>query len=64
MSNQQGSLLLFGENNYHKMMSSKETRLTVKINDLIISEGVSFNIVFKNKVKGGVIFGKDHIQRF
>ena len=64
MSNQQGSLLLFGENNYHKMMSSKETRLTVKINDLIISEGVSFNIVLKKNVKGGVIFGKDHIQRF
>ena len=49
MSNQQGSLLFFGENTYHKMISSNETRFALaisdlKISDLIISEGLSFNI--------------------
>ena len=33
-----------GDNNTHKMITSNETRLTVAIADIIISEGPSFNI--------------------
>ena len=33
-----------GDNNTHKMMTSNETRLTVAISDLNISEGLYFNI--------------------
>ena len=33
-----------GDNNTQKMMTSNETRLTVAITGLIISEGLSFNI--------------------
>ena len=33
-----------GDNNIQKMMTSNETRLTVAIADLIISEGLSFNL--------------------
>ena len=42
-----------GDQNTQKMMNSNETRLTVAISDLIISEGLSFNISQKprfNKV--------------
>ena len=33
-----------GDNKTQKMMTSNETRLTVEISDLIISEGLSFNL--------------------
>ena len=42
-----------GDNNTQKMMTSNETGLTVAIADLIISEGLSFNLSQKprfNKV--------------
>ena len=40
-----------GENNTHKMMTSNETRLTVAISDLIISEGLSCNLSQKPRFK-------------
>ena len=40
-----------GDNNTHKMMTSNETRLIVAITDLIISEGLSFNIFQKPRFK-------------
>ena len=33
-----------GDNNTQTVMTSNETRLTVAITDLIISEGISFNL--------------------
>ena len=46
-------MYFMGDNNTQKMMNSNETRLTVAIADLIISEGLSFNLSQKprfNKV--------------
>ena len=43
MINQKCFLSLFGINNYHQIMSSNEASLIVKIDDLVISEGISFN---------------------
>ena len=43
-SSQRGSIFFMGYNNTQKMMTSNETRLTVAIADLIISEGLSFNL--------------------
>ena len=40
-----------GDNNTQKMMTSNETRLTVAISDLIISEGLSFNLSQKPRFK-------------
>ena len=40
-----------GDNNTQKMMTSNETRLTVEIADLIIYEGLSFNISHKPRFK-------------
>ena len=40
-----------GDHNTQKMMNSDETRLTVAIADLIISEGLSFNIAQKPRFK-------------
>ena len=40
-----------GDNNTQKMMTSNETRLTVAIADLIISEGLSFNLSQKPRFK-------------
>ena len=40
-----------GDNNTHKMTTSNETRLTVAITDLIISEGLSFNLSQKTRFK-------------
>ena len=40
-----------GDNNTEKMMTSNETRLTVAISDLIVSEGLSFNISQKPRFK-------------
>ena len=40
-----------GDNNTEKMMTSNETRLTVTIADIIISEGLSFNISQKPRFK-------------
>ena len=41
---QKGSIFFTGDNNTQKMMTYNETRLTVEIADIIISEGLSFNI--------------------
>ena len=40
-----------GDHNTQKIMTSNETRLTLAISDLIISEGLSFNIVQKPRFK-------------
>ena len=40
-----------GDNSTQKMMASNETRLTVAIADLIISEGLSFNLSQKPRFK-------------
>ena len=40
-----------GDNNIQKMMTSNKTRLAVAITDLIISEGLSFNIYQKTRFK-------------
>ena len=40
-----------GNHNTHKMMTFNETHLTVAIADLIISEGLSFNIAQKPRFK-------------
>ena len=40
-----------GDNNTQKMMTSNETQLTVAIADLIISEGLSFNLSQKPRFK-------------
>ena len=39
-----------GDNNTQKMKTSNETHLTVAIADLIISEGISFNISKKPRL--------------
>ena len=41
---QKGSIFFMGDNNTQKMIPSNETHLTVAIADLIISEGIYFNI--------------------
>ena len=46
-----GSIFFMGDNNTHKMMTSNETRLTVAISDLVISEGLSFNLSHKPRFK-------------
>ena len=40
-----------GDNNTQKIMTSNETLLTVAISDLIISEGLSFNLSQKPRFK-------------
>ena len=50
-SSQRGSIFSMGDNNTQKMMTFNETRLTVEISDLIISEGLSFNISQKPRFK-------------
>ena len=40
-----------GDNITQRMMNSNETRLTVEISDLIISEGLSFNVYQKPRFK-------------
>ena len=40
-----------GDNNTQKMMTSNETHLTFAIADLIISEGLSFNLSQKPRFK-------------
>ena len=40
-----------GDNNTQKTMTSNETRLTVAITDIIISEGLFFNIAQKPRFK-------------
>ena len=40
-----------GDNNTQKMMTSNETQITVAISDLIISEGLSFNLFQKPRFK-------------
>ena len=46
-----GSMFLMGDNNTQNMMTSNETRLTVAISDLVISEGLSFNLSQKSRFK-------------
>ena len=50
-SSQSGSIFFMGDNNTQKMMTSNETRLTVAIADLIISEGLSFSLSHKSRFK-------------
>ena len=40
-----------GDHKTHKIMTSNETRLTVTIDDFIISEGISFNLSQKPRFK-------------
>ena len=44
-------MFFMGDSNTQKMMTSNETRLTVAIADLIISEGLSFNLSQKPRFK-------------
>ena len=44
-------MFFIGDNNTQKMMTSNETRLIVAIVDLIISEGLSFNLSQKPRFK-------------
>ena len=46
-----GSIFFTGDNNTQKMMTSDETRLTVAIVDLVIYEGLSFNLSQKPRFK-------------
>ena len=48
---QKGSICFMGDNNTQNRMTSHETRLTVAISDLIISEGLSFNLSQKPRFK-------------
>ena len=47
---QKGSFFM-GDNNTQKMITSNETRLTVTIADIIISEGLSLNLSQKPRLK-------------
>ena len=44
-------MFFMGDNNTQKMMTYNETRLTVAIADLVISEGLSFNLSQKPRFK-------------
>ena len=48
---QKGSIVFMGDNNTQNMMTSDDTRLTVAINDLIISDGLYFNLSPKPRLK-------------
>ena len=48
---QKGSMFFTGDNNTQNMITSNETCLTVAITDLIISEGLSFNLSQKPRFK-------------
>ena len=48
---QKGSIFLIGDHNTQKTMTSNEKLLTVDISDLIISEGLYFNISQKHWFK-------------
>ena len=48
---QKGSIVFMGDNNTQKIMNSNETCLTFAISDLIISEGLSFNLSHKPRFK-------------
>ena len=48
---QKGSIVFMGYNDTQKIMNSNETHLTVAITDLIISEGLSFNLSQKPRFK-------------
>ena len=50
-THQKGSIFFTGENNTQKMMTSNETRLTVSINDITISEDLSSNLSQKPRFK-------------
>ena len=48
---QKVSIFFSHDHNTQKMMISNETRLTLEISDLIISEGLSFNLAQKPRFK-------------
>ena len=48
---QKGSICFMGDHNTQKMMTSNETRLTIEIANLIISEGLSFDLSQKPRFK-------------
>ena len=48
---QKVSIFFMDDHNTHRIMTSNETRLTVAIADLIISEGLSFNLAQKSRFK-------------
>ena len=48
---QKGSIIFMEDNNVQKTMTSNETHITVAIADLIISEGLYFNIYQKPRFK-------------
>ena len=48
---QKCSIVFMGDNNTHKMMTSNETRLIVAIADIIISEGLYFDLSQKLRFK-------------
>ena len=47
-----------GDNNTQKMMTSNGKHLTVAIDDLIISEGLSFNLSQKPRFKKVLYFAR------
>ena len=51
MTPQKGSIFFMVDNNIQKMMTSNEKCLTVEIEDLIISECLSFNLSHKPSLK-------------
>ena len=50
-NSRRASICFMGDNNTQKMMTYNQTRLTVAIADLVISEGLSFNISQKPRFK-------------
>ena len=51
ITHQKGPICFTGDNNTQKIITSNETRLTVAISDLNISEGISFNLSQKTSFK-------------
>ena len=55
--------IFMGDNNTQKTMNSNETRLTVAIFDLIISEGLCFNLAQKHRFKK-VLYMERNVSNF
>ena len=51
--------IFMGDHNKQKMMTSNETRLTISIADLIISEVISFNLAQKPRFKDALDLAKN-----
>ena len=60
---QKDSIFCMGDHNTQKMMTLNKTRLTVAISDLIISEGLSFNLAQKIKFKK-VLYLARNVSKF